>query len=695
MPRHASTHVVTRSFAMRTLATCLTAFAVACGGSDTATIPTTPGTGNGGGTGTGNGGTPTTVPVATVSLTPAAAMVTLGRTTSLASVTKDAQGNVLAGRAIAWTSSADSIVRVDPRGVVTGVALGTATVTATSEGQTGTATIVVHPVAVASVDVTPATAQVKLTETTTLSATVRDDQGAALTGRVVRWSSNAPNVASVDSITGVVRGASAGQATITATSEGKSGSATIAVIVPVATVSVVTALDTLEAYDVLNMQAITRDANGNVLTRRVVRWTSSNAAVATIDSVTGALTGLDRGTVTVTATSEGKFGSATRVVVIKYRSIAAGTMHACDIASGGIVWCWGLNGTQGRIGSPQLGDGLGSATPVRVPNTGPNATRVVQLSTYGTTTCALAVDGKAWCWGSNSWSALGNASAGSQSFTPVPVSGGMTYKQVSVGSDHACAITTAGELYCWGHNDWRQFGFSSPSSSATPVAVMAGTTFQSVAAATGFTCAVATTGAAYCFGASGLGQLGDGGKISYGNTFSSAPVAVVGNIAFRSIDGGQQYSCALSPAGKAYCWGSDGGKLGDGTTGGDSSSPVAVAGGLTFGSISTGAFHACGVATDATMWCWGANKDGQLGNAIANAATSPVRAGGSLLGAEISAAGIATGSGAHTCAIGADRLTAYCWGLNDVGQVGNGTMTGANSKGTPNATIVVGQKPLP
>ena len=89
------------------------------------------------------------------------------------------------------------------------------------------------------------------------------------------------------------------------------------------------------------------------------------------------LTGVDRGTVTVTATSEGKSATATRVVVIKYRSISAGTMHACDIASGGIVWCWGLNGNEGRIGSAQIGDNAMSNVPAKLPGD----LRFAQIST--------------------------------------------------------------------------------------------------------------------------------------------------------------------------------------------------------------------------------------------------------------------------------------------------------------------------
>jgi hypothetical protein len=70
-----------------------------------------------------------------------------------------------------------------------------------------------------------------------------------------------------------------------------------------------------------------------------------------------------------------------------------------------------------------------------------------------------------------------------------------------------------------------------------------------------------------------------------------------------------------------------------------------------------------------------------------------VRAGGNLSASDVSAAGIATGSGAHTCAISVDRLTVLCFGRNDVGQLGNGTTTAASAvNGTP--SIVVGQKPL-
>ncbi len=649
---------------------------MACGGGSDSTTAPTP--------------TPS-APVASLTITPTAPTVFVGRTTSLAVVTRDAAGNVLTGRTTTWSSSAADIAAVSANGVVTGVAPGRAIVTATAEGKSAQATVDVQAVPVADIVITPDSASLSLGATVTLTAQAKDDQGGVLTGRVIRWSSNAPAVVSIDSVSGVMKGLAGGNATITASSEGKSRNAKVVVRVPVATVTVNTALDTLEAYDVLTLTAVLRDANQQQLIDRAVRWTSSNPAVATVDSITGMLTGLDRGTVTVTATSEGKFGAASRVVVIKYRSLVAGTQHSCDIASGGIVWCWGQNGSEGRIGLPTLSAEVISSVPVRVPNTGPNAVRARKLASFGRHTCALDVVGKAWCWGGNGWGALGVSTIG-QSATPVAVAGGLTFKDIAVGSEHSCAITAVGAMYCWGHNDWRQFAMNAPSMSEAPIAVAPGLSFASLTVGSTFTCGVTTTNQGYCWGYNGWGNLGDGAAISYANTFTVTPTLVTGGRAWTQIGAGQIHGCGLTTAGQSYCWGNNGGKLGNGGTA-ETSTPSALAGAPSFTAMSVGANHNCALAaTTLEVWCWGVNDTGAAGQPASQMVMRPTRVAG-LIAAEVAASGIGTGSGSHSCAVSADRLTVRCWGRNDTGQLGTGTTsTGNVANSTP--AIVVGQKPL-
>ena len=106
--------------------------------------------------------------------------------------------------------------------------MGTAVITATSEGRSGTASITVTPVPVASVDVSLSPSSIPVGGTASATATPRDAGGTALTGRTVTWSSGTPGVATV-SASGVVTAVSVGTAVITATSEGRSGTATITV----------------------------------------------------------------------------------------------------------------------------------------------------------------------------------------------------------------------------------------------------------------------------------------------------------------------------------------------------------------------------------------------------------------------------------------------------------------------------------
>src|SRR5438067_1844997 len=261
------------------------------------------------------------------------------------------------------------------------------------------------PATVASVTVTPRTLTVGVGATAQLTATPKDANGTALTGRVVTWASDNTAVATVSSM-GLVRGVAQGQATITATSETKSGTAAITVIqVPVASVTVTPATPTVFLGQTVQLTATPKDANGNVLNGRVVTWASDNTAVATVSS-TGLVTGVTQGQATITATSEAKNGTAAVAVVsLMLAEFSAGGVHTCGVTTSGAGFCWGSN-SSGQLGG--------------------SAASQCEIDYYG--------------------------SGVPCSTTAVPVAGGFAFAAVSAGRSHTCGLTTGGAAYCWGDN---------------------------------------------------------------------------------------------------------------------------------------------------------------------------------------------------------------------------------------------------
>jgi alpha-tubulin suppressor-like RCC1 family protein len=146
--------------------------------------------------------------------------------------------------------------------------------------------------------------------------------------------------------------------------------------------------------------------------------------------------------------------------------------------------------------------------------------------------------------------------------------------------------------------------------------------------------------------------------------FTTGTTAPATGLVFASVSVGGSHTCGVTTAGAAYCWGGNWrGQLGDGTTT-DRTSPVLVRGGLTFAHVSAGwTSHTCGLATGETAYCWGSNWGGQLGDGTTSDRTSPVLVLGALSFAQVSAG---YGSACGVTTTGA----AYCWGWS--GEDGNG-----------------------
>ncbi len=189
--------------------------------------------GCGGGDGGGSSATPPPppppAPVATVQFAGTApGPLVVGSTTQLQARTLDAAGGVLGGRPVTWVSAAPAVATVSGTGLVTAVAPGETQVTATSEGRSAQIGITVIPPPVASVEVTPGDLELEAGDTATLTATLRDAAGNALTGRAVVWASSATGVATVDA-EGLLTAVAPGEAVLTATSEERTGGANVVV----------------------------------------------------------------------------------------------------------------------------------------------------------------------------------------------------------------------------------------------------------------------------------------------------------------------------------------------------------------------------------------------------------------------------------------------------------------------------------
>lgn len=271
--------------------------------------------------------------VATVELTPATATVQVGRTVALAATPKDAGGNTVSGADVVWSSSNTQVATVTTGGVVTARAAGQVQIAASAEGKSATAQITIAARDVASVVVTPATVSMRIGVSTPLQVQTLDADGGVLTGRLVTWQSSSPAVAAVSS-DGTVTGLSAGAATITATSEGRTGQVAVSVTLPpVQTITVAPAQDTVGVGTERALTATLRDANGNVLSDRTLVWSSNNLSIATVSSA-GIVTGVAPGTVTVSATSEGRVGSANIVVLARLAGAVTLTPASATLIAG-------------------------------------------------------------------------------------------------------------------------------------------------------------------------------------------------------------------------------------------------------------------------------------------------------------------------------------------------------------------------
>jgi alpha-tubulin suppressor-like RCC1 family protein len=380
--------------------------------------------------------------------------------------------------------------------------------------------------------------------------------------------------------------------------------------------------------------------------------------------------------------------------------VSAGVSHTCAVNKFGELFCWGYGGN-GKIGANSTSDKL---WPTQEQGA---ETDWVHVTAGYHTTCAAKKNGTIWCWGNNTYGQLSDgtqtdrwvptqvvhsdlnynkasiaAGYGTTWFVsnqnavwgwgmnytsfPAPngIYGGATSNKTVVRASHnsGCAKSTGNQLYCWGDNTYQQ------------QKVTTLTTVSEFSVGNEHACAGKADGTVWCAGNTFQGRLGNGtttGDACSGSCWNN-PVQVksedgLGTLANVSkVSTGYQHTCAVKNDGATmWCWGNNNyGQLANTGVSGYTTLPVVsnIAGPLLDGTA--GFNHTCAVKADGTAWCWGRNNNGQLGNNSDLDSGDPVQVSGLANASKIWA------NQNHTCALKSDA-TVWCWGRNSAGQLGN------------------------
>ena len=217
-------------------------------------------------------------------------------------------------KTVTWSSSNTSVATVSQNGLVTAIAVGSATITATAGEKKATCTVTVNRRVVPATSITLDYVNIEIAKgkMVTLHATVLPEDA---TDKTVTWKSSNTSIATVNN-NGNVTAIKAGTATITASIGGLSASCVVKVIIPVTSIALNITSKTLKENDTLKLTATVKP---NDATNPSVTWTTDNPSVATVDNV-GTVTALSEGTAIITAMA----GEMTATCTITVSNTASG-----------------------------------------------------------------------------------------------------------------------------------------------------------------------------------------------------------------------------------------------------------------------------------------------------------------------------------------------------------------------------------
>jgi alpha-tubulin suppressor-like RCC1 family protein len=379
-----------------------------------------------------------------------------------------------------------------------------------------------------------------------------------------------------------------------------------------------------------------------------------------------------RGAACVACTCDGDTCSATSRVCSPSRSVSkvsAGEAHTCAVGIDGSLFCWGV-GNEGQLGHGAVGPAASRASPTAV--TMPAATGWIDVAAGGRHTCARRDDGTLHCFGQNDFQQLGigpGPSAPAAMAVPPPAT--EQWVALDAGDAFTCAITSSGNLWCWGRNHQYQLGLGRMDAGGVPPERVATLVPPTAFVATGdnHACAIDADATLRCWGLTDTGQTGSG-TMGWG-AITPMPTPVMGTMAaWSAAGGGTAHTCGVGDDASLWCWGHNvQGQLGlgAGAVGPmDHPVPERVPGTTLWRTVSAGWQHTCALDDDAGIWCWGEGSAGRLGHGAVASFYEPEPVDGEPL----EWGGVDAGR-VHTCAW-TQTGAVYCWGQGLFGRLGTG-----------------------
>ena len=258
---------------------------------------------------------------------------------------------------------------------------------------------------------------------------------------------------------------------------------------------------------------------------------------------------------------------------LRFDALEAGGANTCGFARDGVIYCWGSNAA-GQLAAPTTGtcdDTPCSHTPVALPSEPRLRTLALGAAAH---LCGLTAEGTAYCWGSNSSGQLGFGATGGTHHDPTAVLSGLRFKAIAVGGEHTCALATDGKPWCWGR-DILPPGEGGVSLSSIPAAIEDSPAFAELISGTWAACGRSAAGGVSCWGINAFGEMGiapAGLSVRF-----DTPQQMTGDPRWTTIAGSWATFCGLDGAGSTWCWGHGAdGELGDSQDG--STVPVRIDG---------------------------------------------------------------------------------------------------------------------